>query len=111
MELTIHEETWPYIDEFFRKVPEAMRKVPTFQEALAKSEQSGVRSGVQTGVRRTLFLALRHKFAEIPEAIEQLIEATNDLEQLDIWLEQTLDADSLEEIEFELEHEVDVDTN
>ncbi|MBV7335879.1 hypothetical protein KFU94_48090 [Chloroflexi bacterium TSY] len=36
MELTIREETWPYIDEFFRNVPEAMRKVPTFQEALEK---------------------------------------------------------------------------
>ena len=36
--LTIHEETWPYIDEFFRNVPEATKKVPTFQEALAASE-------------------------------------------------------------------------
>jgi hypothetical protein len=34
MELTIREETWPYIDEFFRNVPEALKKVPTFQEAL-----------------------------------------------------------------------------
>ncbi|MEZ4865693.1 MAG: hypothetical protein R3C14_30555 [Caldilineaceae bacterium] len=38
MELTIHEETWPYIDELFRTVPEAMQKVSTFQEALEKSE-------------------------------------------------------------------------
>lgn len=101
MELTIHEETWPYIDEFFRKVPDAMKKVPTFQEALEKSEQSGE----QSGVRRTLLLALRHKFEEIPEEVEQLIEATDDLDQLDKWLEQTLDADSLEEIEFELNKE------
>ncbi len=107
MELTIHEETWPYIDEFFRKVPEAMRKVPTFQEALEKSEQSGE----QSGVRRTLLLALRHKFKEVPERIGQLIEATNDLEQLDTWLELTLDADSLEEIDFNLDHEVDEDAN
>ncbi|MCB0111473.1 MAG: hypothetical protein KDE53_36375, partial [Caldilineaceae bacterium] len=107
MELTIREETWPYIDEFFRNVPESMRKVPTFQEALAKSEQSGVQSGVQAGVRRTLLLALRHKFDEIPEEVEQLIEATNNLEQLDQWLEQTLDADALEEIAFPLDHMVD----
>lgn len=97
MELTIREETWPYIDEFFRNVPDAMRKVPTFQEALEKSEQSGV--------RRTLLLALRHKFEEIPEEVEQRIEATDDLDQLDKWLEQTLDADSLEDIEFKLDEE------
>lgn len=92
MELTIREEIWPYIDEFFRKVPEALKKVPTFQEALAESEHRGV--------RRTLLLALRHKFKVIPEKVVQVVEATDDLEQLDKWLEQTLDADSLEDIEF-----------
>lgn len=103
MELTIREETWPYIDEFFRNVPEAMRKVPTFQEALEKSEQSGV--------RQTLLLVLRHKFEEIPEAIEQLITATEQRKQLDQWLEQALDAGTLEEIEFEFDEGVDGNVN
>ncbi|MEZ4868302.1 MAG: hypothetical protein R3C14_43640 [Caldilineaceae bacterium] len=107
MELTIHEETWPYIDEFFRSVREAMRKVPTFQEALEKSKKSGE----QSGVRQTLLLILRHKFEEIPEGIVQVIEATDDRKQLNQWLEQTLDADSLEEIEFEFDREVDEDGN
>lgn len=43
MELTIQDETWPYIDEFFRNVPEAMRKVPTFQEVLEESERQDQR--------------------------------------------------------------------
>jgi len=34
MKVTVREETWPVIDEFFRKVPEALQKLPTLQEAL-----------------------------------------------------------------------------
>ena len=33
MEITIREETWPYIDEFFQKVPDALQKLPTLKDA------------------------------------------------------------------------------
>lgn len=92
MELTIREETWPYIDEFFRNVPEAMRKVPTFQEALTESALESQ--------RKTLIRVLRHKFEEIPEDILQLIAETSDSEQLDKWLDQALDVEVLTDIKF-----------
>ena len=104
MELTIHDETWPYIDEFFRNVPEALRKVPTFQEALKQSEKRGEERGEERGIlqaqRRTLIRLLHHKFEELPDEIVQLIETTNNLEQLDEWLDQVLDADALAEMKF-----------
>lgn len=92
MELTIREETWPYIDEFFRNVPEAMRKVPTFQEALTESALESQ--------RKTLIRVLRHKFEEIPENILHLIAETSDSEQLDKWLDQALDVELLTDIKF-----------
>ncbi|MEZ4868074.1 MAG: hypothetical protein R3C14_42490 [Caldilineaceae bacterium] len=99
MELTIHEETWPYIDEFFRKVPEAMQKVPTFQEALEASEHRGAVHNQQ----QTLLLVLRHRFGVVPNRLSQLIEATYDLGQLAQWLEQALDANSLGAMDFAIQ--------
>ena len=97
MELTIHEETWPYIDEFFRKVPEAMGKVPSFQEALTETALDSQ--------RKTLIRVLRHKFDEISDGILQLIAETSESEQLDTWLDQALDAEQLSDIEFVLDED------
>lgn len=92
MELTIHEETWPYIDEFFRNVPEAMQKVPTFQEALEASERRGALQNQQ----QTLLLILRHRFGTIPDWMVQKIEAADELPLLAKWVEQALDMKSIE---------------
>lgn len=104
MELTIHEETWPYIDEFFRRVPEAMRKVPTFQEALTESEQRGEQRGKQEGIplaqQRTLIRILQHKFSAVPARVVELIENKHDSEQLEKWLDQAMNVESLAEINF-----------
>lgn len=81
----------PAEDEFFRNVPDAMRKVPTFQEALEASERRGAVHNQQ----QTLILILRHRFGEVPDPVVQLIEATDDLAQLAKWLEQALDVNSL----------------
>lgn len=97
MELTIQEETWPYIDEFFRNVPEALRKVPTFQEVLSETALESQ--------RKTLIRVLRHKFDELPELILQLIAETSDSEQLNTWLDQALDVNLLTDIEFVLEED------
>lgn len=102
MESMIHEETWPYIDEFFRKVPDAMRKVPSFQEALVESQQQGALHNQQ----RTLIRLLRHKFGEIPESIMKQITETNEIAQLDQWLDRVLDAESLIEMKFPRERRV-----
>ncbi|MEZ4867804.1 MAG: hypothetical protein R3C14_41140 [Caldilineaceae bacterium] len=98
MELTIHEETWPYIDEFFRNVPEAMQKVPSFQEALEESERQGQ--------RRMLLRFLHHKFGDLPNKVIQLIEKTSDAEQLDHWMDQVFDAESLAAMKFSFDDEI-----
>ena len=96
MALKIHEETWPYIDEFFRTVPEAMQKVPTFQEALEASERQGI---LQTQ-RRTLIRFLHHKFGELPDYVLQMIEETIDSTKLDQWMDQVFDATTLADMAF-----------
>ncbi|MEN8217915.1 MAG: hypothetical protein ABFS56_16415 [Pseudomonadota bacterium] len=72
-------------------MPEAIGKLPTFQEALMASEQRGV--------RHTLIRQLQRKFTTVPESVKQQIEATSDIEQLDKWLDQTISAPKLTEIE------------
>lgn len=96
MDLQIREETWSHIDEFFRTIPEAMRKVTTFREALVESEQRGK----QLEAQRTLLLVLRHRFGNLPAAMEQTIESTQDAEKLEQWLKEALDANSLAAISF-----------
>jgi hypothetical protein len=98
MELTVREDTWPYIDEFFRKVPDAMQKVSTFQEALAESEQRGIQIGALQNQRRTLIHQVRRKFPDVPDGVIQQIEETEDSEQLDTWLDQILFAETLADI-------------
>ncbi|RKZ49307.1 MAG: hypothetical protein DRR16_33645 [Candidatus Parabeggiatoa sp. nov. 3] len=87
MKPTIHESTRPYIDQFFRTMPEEMWKMPTFREALEDKQ----RYGVQT----TLLNQLCRKFAPIPESIVQKIESTKNLEQLNNWTIQIITAESL----------------
>jgi hypothetical protein len=91
MKYQIREETWPIIDQFFQEMPEAIGKLPTFQEALTAS--------MRQGVRHTLIRQLQRKFTAVPESVKQQIEATSDIEQLDKWLDQTISAQKLTEIE------------
>lgn len=96
MQLQIDEDTWPYIDEFFRSVPEALQKVSTVQEALEESEQRGE----QRGIRQSILRVLQHKFGALPANVVQVIEATHDVEQLEQWLDQALDSNSLADFTF-----------
>jgi len=91
MKTMIREETWPYIEEYLRSVPEVLDKIPTFQEALDERELSAQ--------QQMLLHVLRHKFGEIPVAIVNRIEATTDTAQLTQWLDQTLDAPTLDELD------------
>jgi hypothetical protein len=95
----IREETWSYIDQFFREVPEGLRKIPSFQEALNVSEQRGEERGEEWGQRRTqqrmLIRLLRRKFEDVPNSLIEKIEATEEMDLLDQWFEQVISADSL----------------
>ncbi|MEZ4731976.1 MAG: hypothetical protein R3E79_33075 [Caldilineaceae bacterium] len=88
MKLTIKEETWPYIDRYFKEVPEDMLKLPTFREMLAESQKRGE----LLNQHRTLLRLLEHKFGPVPAPLRQQVESCDDSEQLDHWLDQILAA-------------------
>jgi hypothetical protein len=110
MKPVIHESTWPYIDEFFRAMPEGMWKIPTIREAIEGAveaskkreqeigQQLGQQLGQRKGAQRMLLNQLHRKFAPIPESVVQKIESTDNLEQLDDWLTQIMAAESLADI-------------
>jgi len=91
MKPTIHESTRPYIDQFFRTMPEEMWKMPTFREALEDKQRYGQYQGAQ----RMLLNQLRRKFAQIPESVVQKIEFTKNVEQLNNRVIKTITAESL----------------
>ncbi|OQY45189.1 MAG: hypothetical protein DRR08_09625 [Candidatus Parabeggiatoa sp. nov. 2] len=95
MNLTLHEDTRHYLNQYFLEMPEEMTKIPTFQDALAISER---RAAVRT-IRNTLIRQLHRKFAPVPDNVVQKIETANNLEQLDNWLDQIVIADSLADTE------------
>lgn len=107
MRPVLPEETWKHIDEFFRKTPEAPSKLPFFQkamqEALAEGERLGEQRGEQRGERigalhtqqQTLIRLLRRKFSDVPDEVVRHIEAAEDTERLNEWLDGILDADTL----------------
>ncbi len=119
MNVKIREETWPYIDRFFRQMPEAFRKLPTFQDALdekgRQSQKIGLQKGQEIGLQkgqeigqevgalhnqqRILIRQLQRKFPDAPESVIQRISATESIELLDEWLDQILAANELADIE------------
>jgi hypothetical protein len=82
-------------------MPEAMRKIPTFQEALIDSRRSGKKIGEQEGtrntLRQTLIRQLRRKFDRLPDLMVLRIQTTEDIEQLKNWLDQIISVNSLAE--------------
>ena len=120
MKVTIHEDTWPYIDEFFQEVPEAFQKLPKLREAFEKHaqqaaaqavaqavtqsvEQVVAQAGIEGAIRghqKTLLLVLRHRFHEVPTPIVKQIESMRDRQLLKRWLEQALDAETINQINF-----------
>ncbi|EDN65351.1 conserved hypothetical protein [Beggiatoa sp. PS] len=91
MKPKLHENTIPYIDRYFRELPEQMWKIGVIREALAESAWHSQIHNQQ----RTLVRQLQRKFSPIPESVIQKIESTNDIAQLDNWLDQVIVADSL----------------
>jgi midasin (ATPase involved in ribosome maturation) len=96
MKVTIREDTWPYINQFFQKVPEAFQKVPALQEAFAEHAKQATLQSQQ----QTLLLILGHRFGQIPSQVTQRIERANELQLLKQWIEQALDAEAINQINF-----------
>jgi len=78
--------------------------LPFWQKVIAESERRAERRSEQRGALRerqqTLIRLLRHKFSEVPDAVVQQIEATEDLDRLSEWLDHILDAKTLAEMGF-----------
>ena len=118
MKHQIREETWPIIDQFFQDMPEAIGKLPTFQEALASTQrqsiqlglEQGLQQGLQQGLKqgtlgnehRLVIRQLHRKFTQVPSVLVQQIEATFDMQQLDNWLDQIMLANELADIDFKI---------
>jgi hypothetical protein len=51
---------------------------------------------------RLVIRQLRRKFQQIPAVFVQQIEATDDMEQLDNWLDQIMSANQLADIDFKI---------
>jgi len=76
------------------------------QEALQKAGQKAAQEAAQEVAqeasaekKRVLIRQLHRKFSSLPKKVVQKIEATDDRDQLDNWLDQIIVADSLAEIE------------
>jgi len=103
MKPKIHEDTIPYIDRYFRELPEQMWKIGVIREALAESAWHGHQEGKDEGKHwgalhtqhRILIRQLQRKFSPIPDSVIKKIESTNNIDQLDNWLDQVIVADSL----------------
>ncbi|MCE7983920.1 MAG: hypothetical protein DYG89_22325 [Caldilinea sp. CFX5] len=104
MTVTIREDTWPYIDEFFQKVPEAFQKLPKLREAVDKhAQQVAAQATIEGEIQaqqKTLLLVLRHRFSKVPMHLVQQIETMRDRQVLNRWLEQALDAETIQQLNF-----------
>jgi hypothetical protein len=71
----------------------------TGAEALMErgAEQGAQKAGLQTR-RETLVRQLRKRFGKVPSAVVSVVEATDDVDQLDNWLDRFATAQTLEEL-------------
>jgi hypothetical protein len=60
--------------------------------------EEGKQLGLTEGKQDALLELLRLKFGELPSAVEERVRATQDVEQLNVWLRAVLTASSLSEI-------------
>ncbi len=65
--------------------------------AEALMERGAHQAGLLTR-RQTLVRQLRKRFGKVPSAVVSVVEATEDVDQLDKWLDHLVTADTLEEL-------------
>lgn len=76
----------------------------TSVERIAREE--GIQEGLQEEAVRMLRRQLTHRFGELPEEVENRLSAAS-TEQLEQWAEKLLDADCLEEVFADRQHDAD----
>lgn len=96
--LKLSKETWQVVDRLvFHEMPEAQEKLFSLQQLLSESKQKAEQRGEQRAQQRILIRQLHRKFPEAPESVVQRVEATDERDLLDQWLDELLAADSLAE--------------
>ncbi|MEM7534689.1 MAG: DUF4351 domain-containing protein [Chloroflexota bacterium] len=86
-------------DELVRNLTDDIEQIPTFHQTLVEREQRSIQQEKQ----QTLIRALRRKFSDVPDNIIHQIEQTHDADQLDAWMDQLFDVDTLAEMDFQLD--------
>ncbi|MEM7533985.1 MAG: hypothetical protein AAF639_17510 [Chloroflexota bacterium] len=93
-------ETWGYIDDFFREIPETFNHIPVVQQTIEEAHEEG---GLRRQ-RRLMIRSLNRKFSdsneELLETLIEHIEQNDDLETLDEWYDQIQDARFLRDLNF-----------
>ena len=73
------------------------------EEGRQEGREVGRQEGEVSAQRRVLVQVLRHKFGKIPAALVRRIEATEQLDRLNAWLVQVMDAKTLGDVSFAAE--------
>ena len=110
----IKPETWGYIEEFFKEIPEAFESVPIIrndririeeqarEEGVIRGREEGIESGKVDNQRTMLIRLLRRKFTnsdeELLDPMIKKIEESEDTDMLDQWFDQIFDANALHEL-------------
>jgi flagellar biosynthesis/type III secretory pathway protein FliH len=68
------------------------------QQGMQQGMQQGLERGELRGRQATLIRQLHKRFTNVPDEIVRAIEATQDIERLDDWLERILTARTLRDI-------------
>lgn len=78
---------------------EHRQEVTTMRRSIADMfREEGMRLGEVRARRLTLLRLLRKRFGEVPRALEDVIEASEDIEQLDNWLDRFATAKALSQV-------------
>ena len=100
MTVKMREETWSIIDQFFKQTPHAFQKLPTFRDTILLAAEDARQMGERQAEQQTLIRLLQRKFGPLPESVISEIQGTMNTERLSAWLDQVLDATSLQEMGF-----------
>ncbi len=68
------------------------------EEGLKKGLKEGIKKGEVRALRQILIRLLRKRFCEVPQETMDTIDATEDVKQLDAWLERFVTAQTLEQM-------------
>jgi hypothetical protein len=65
---------------------------------MEEGQQKGERRGELRARQQTLLRQMRRRFGELPSETVATVEATHNIEQLDIWLDRFATAETLDDI-------------